>query len=622
MAWRPLKKTDPDGTMLARWAASKDKRVDPYWLLAHAMKYAGFDRSYGTMPVMVELLFTIGKGGRVPTRYLLAWVAPEELEALIFLQGHLVERFQLDAPRAQGSDAVAPGGILAIDQPGLAPSWLATVIDDGLPFAHPALLKVNKSLGRIDAPRFASLWDQRGTPPGASAAAHWITSSVPFGRELTQEAMHALIGNTYATLDEAKTYATADYTRLAHGSPHGCGVTQLFAADDVALADRSRREFDGWAPTEVIGVQLPAPAIQDTAGAWLGFYALAALRHAADRATKATKGGPWRMVANLSYGSLAGPHDGSSMFEKAVDELVSTVQAPSCLRITLASGNARGLPIHAQRTVTTGGSGRFRVTIPPDNPRESYCELWLPSEDDDGNPLNPAMLSFTITAPDGAAHAVTCGSAHLHFEGTATKPSAGAVFARKVAQGLDGTMLLLLVRPTRNNSRGDRASAGVWTIDVTSKHSHPVTVHGWIERNDLVGTLRRTQQTRFEADPTDPEHVNPDRSLSHCAHGMEVTVAGAVVQSPGRMSEYTGRGFAGGRMRPDWYAPGDATPGTRGVLVPGRLSGQWTRMTGTSIAAAWVSRWLMAGADPAELRPTTESDRQMGPPMQRTVRGA
>lgn len=615
--------TDAHEAQLAQWAADAQRRVDPYWLLADRMGYAGFDRSAGTLlPVMIEHDKEVGAPPRVRSRYELAWKAPVDLFSLISQQPDRVRRFQLDAPRALGPRDGTEGGTLGSMSTveGRPPVVLAAVIDDGLPFAHPKLLARN---GGAIVPRFDSIWDQRGTPPGASAQPPWTTSGVPFGARLTNAGMQALVGPTYAGLNEARAYALARYPVQDGRSPHGCGVTHLLAGCEVDLPDGSRRDFASWLATPIVGVQLPRPALNDTAGAWLGFYALAALRHAVDEAGRIANLHHWHLVANLSYGSLAGPHDGSSMFECAVDELVTWARGKKQkLEIVMASGNSRHLPIHAQSTLAPSGSGALRCVVPPDNPRECQIELWLPALDDGGAPLDPTRISATITPPGGAAHAVACGSAHLLRESAASAPCAGVVFARSVAQGLHGTMLTLLVRPTACNGQADRARAGLWRLDVHNAHGSAVTVHARVERNDLVGRTRRAQQVRLEADPLGSSMITADATLSHCAHGAVVLVAGAVQQDTGVIANYTGRGWANGRMRPDWYAPGDRNAALRGVPVPGLLAGQTTRMAGTSIAAAWVSRWLSTGADGAELRPTLESMNQVGPPMQRTVRGA
>ncbi len=624
MCWHKLRPdaSDPQEVLLAMWVARVDRRVDPYWLLADRMGYAGLDRSAGRLlPVMIEHDKPVSINPRkfAPARFELAWKRPQAIFELIAKELSEIRRFQIDVPRAQGPEAETEGGPLDIEpiDGSQSPAKLVAVIDNGLPFAHPDLLSRG---GNTIVPRFDSIWDQRDD---AAAPPDWVTTLTPFGALLTQTAMQTLIGSTYSGLDEVRAYAQASYPVLDGSTPHGCGVSHLLASCKVGLMDGSRRDFNAWSATAIIGVQLPRPKLEDTAGAWLGFYALAALRHAVNRAGDIAKANRWHLVANLSYGSLGGPHDGSSMFERAVDELVVWARGPtrkSKLDVVMASGNSRHQPVHAVSKLPAGGSAHMRCVVPPDNPHECQFELWLPAKDEVSAPLDPTDITVTVTPPGGAPQTVSCGSAYLLFEATASTPCAGVVFAHHVAQGLNGTMALLVVRPTVCNGQDDRARAGRWTLDVHSTHAAAVTVHLRAERNDLVGRTRRSQQARVEADPQGSSQITADGTLSHCAHGIEVVVAGAVQQDSNTVSFYTGRGWANARMRPDWYAPADANAALRGVLVPGIRAGQVSRMAGTSVAAPWVARWLSSGADPAELGPTYEAAHQLGPPMLRTVR--
>lgn len=616
---------DPDEARLARWVAQPSRRVEPYWLLADRMGYAGFERAWPRLPVMIEHAapVTAEGSGRAKSRFELAWKQPRDLFALIDRDPAAIRAFQLDAPRAVGPEASTAGGTLdaqSIDER-LDPTRLVAVIDDGLPFAHPGLLE--RSPAGAIAPRFESIWDQADRPAGV--APPWTAAAQGYGALLDKAAMQTLVGATYAGLDEARAYAKARYPVRDGRTSHGCGVTHLLAGSDVALTDGARRDFAAWSATPIFGIQLPRPKLEDTAGAWLGFYALAALRHAVNEATTLTRPLRWHLVANLSYGSLAGPHDGSSMFERAVDELIEWAADPRRrfrLDVVMASGNSRHLPVHAVAPLAAGGSAHPRCVVPPDNPHDCQYELWLPEHDDGGAPFDPAHLELTVTPPDGPAQVVTCGSAHLLHAPGAALPCAGVVFAPKVAQGLYGTMVALVVKPTVCNGAANRAPAGRWTLDVRSTHGRPVTLHLRAERNDLVGRTRRAQQARVEGDPQGTSFVTADGTLSHCAHGKCVTVGGAVRQDSATIRDYTGRGWANGRMRPDWYAPGDVSAALRGVLVPGLLAGQMNRMSGTSIAAPWIARWCSSGSAPAELRPTFDSDDQIGPPMLRTVRAA
>jgi hypothetical protein len=599
--------TTPYGTVLAQWAAS-GRAVDPYWLLSDAMGHPALDTT-ARWPVMLER----EQAPAGQSRFVLAWKSATDLPALIAVQPAIWRRWQLDAPRSVGAD---PDARLPSPQPAALEQLLRhhCVIDDGIPFAHRSLLGIDAQ-ARV-TPDTIWLWDQGSRAAGA----HWSSASLPFGVALSHGAIAGLVGATSAQLDERRSYRQAQYLGDRARTPHGVGVTHLFAGRDVALPDGSRADFRTWRPAPLLAVQLPRPALADTAGAWLGFYALAALREATRvvmaRAAAAER--DWQLVVNLSYGSAAGPHDGSTMFERALDEwidavgvLSSPVQGESTaipasrrLQVVMASGNLQGAQVHARRVVRAGSPGRFSLFVPPDHPRETYVECWLPAAADDGSDLDLAHWNIHVTPPGGATQRFAAGQAALVHEHTTLPPSGGAVFARRVAQGEQGTMFLLLLRPTRI-ARADRARAGTWAIDIEHGSAAHASVRAWVERSDLIdGPVRRPQQARFLADPSDPGHLPADGSLSHCAHAAHVAVAGAVRQSDGVIASYTGRGHAHGHARPQWYAAGDRGSAISGVLVPGQHAGQWARLGGTSAAAPWVARWIASGHRAQDLRAT------------------
>lgn len=618
MDWYPLtpQGATPDEALLADWLATANVAVEPYWLLAHAMGYPGFPRAPELLPVMMERMV------RPPTsssRFELVLRARNALPSLIrdLRRGNLT-RFQLDAPRTgnveptlQAFNVPPCGGLTE------APLRLMGVIDDGLPFAHPNLLRVNGD--SILYPRTLCLWDQGGTQ-----GMGWTSRGLPMGAELRFHTMRRLIGPRLGTLNERAVYRRAGYKQHLGRLPHGCGVTHFLADNDPSLPDGSRRDVAPVHHMHLLAVQLPARAVHDTAGAWLGFYALHGLRYIVRRASQLARrlGRSWHLVVNLSYGSVAGPHDGSTMFEQAMDELIcDSAKAGHRLDIVLAAGNARALPVHARRTLRTSEAGIFRCAMPPDNPSESYAEFWLPDRDEQGSQVAPSVFELTLIAPNGKAHTIRAGAASLLRRPGETLACGGVVFAHRVMQGERGTMVLLMLRPTRS-VRLDRAPAGIWTVEIRHTHPSPLTVRAWVERNDLVGQTRRAQQARFIRDAADASHVTGNESLSHCAHGELVTVAGAVLDRTAQVTNYSGTGWSSGGKRPDWYASGDSSKSVGGLLVPGWHAGEYHRMSGTSIAAPWVARWLAAGSPSAARRPT-HGDRnglaQVGPPNWLTV---
>ncbi|HEX6707769.1 MAG TPA: hypothetical protein VF169_23700 [Albitalea sp.] len=625
---------------LARWVKDPSSCVDPYWLLAAAMDFSAFSPVPDKLPVLIEMAVPGGcqplSGQRCNTpdngnsRFVARWMKRTQLKTLIRLvRSGRASRFQLGAPRTAGlgarsgiSIAAPASGPVADGAP--APALPSSriylgIIDDGFPFAHPNFARYDDETGRRST-TILSVWDQTRR---SERRRHWKRHG--FGQLLSGASIDVLTRKAMRRghQGEAEVYEQAKYKPGMVDTPHGCGVAHLFAGQAVKLADASRDALSGM-KGHVVCVQLPDDrTIEDTAGGWLGFYALAGIRHIVEAAAEHAGGTPWHVVVNISYGGIAGPHDGTSMLEQAMAEAhqqVAELGRDCSLDIVLAAGNTRGKRIHAQRELGAhDDKGKtFRFFTPPDNPRESYLELWIPEKDET---FEPKHIGVTLTAPTGEAVTLRIGQAQVLNQGGEHGLCAGIVFAHRVAQGRRGTMVLVLVRPTQACRHNDCAPAGVWTLNVTNASDRAVTLHGWVERNDMVVRRRRVQQARFVEDPDDPKHVNDDLTLSSVAGGEGVLVVGALRQSDREVAPYSGGDARVPEIKPDYFAMSDRSPALPGVIVPGFHSGNWSRMSGTSVAAPWVARWIVSGQSEKvrAVRPGEAAPPASSPEASRTI---
>ena len=361
-----------------------------------------------------------------------------------------------------------------------------------------------------------------------------------------------------------------------------------------------------------------------------------------------------QIVVNISYGAMAGPHDGSSMVEEALAELVNLREG---LHIVTAAGNAHRSQAHAALDLALGQPGVFTWCVGADNPLESYLEVWLPSHSMPSPRSGVAHevpgnahwgFHLRVLTPDGLSMAIHLGQARVLVDSQSAqqRPIAGVVFARKVAQGKNGTMVLIAVAPTRaepERRTGDRPLGlhGNWQVEVchvagpsdaSSDTRH--RIHAWAERNDLVyGNVRRQQSTVFAAEqPPEPTEFTPRSAqqqrqptrgdwtpspepyqLAYTlgslaggkagSAGRKVLVAGAYRRGDGEPTPYssggpsteparTSRGATTRRESPDVDAPSDESVSVRGTRSAGMLAGGVTRLSGTSAAAPQVTRWL------------------------------
>lgn len=520
---------------------------------------------------------------KLTARHFVARIAPANVPTLLLCREDVV-RFQLGIPRLPESDPT-PRTIVGVT-PNVQRGVVVGVIDDGCAFANPNFC----SPGGV--PRVRYLWDQdhariptpsepkSGGPVGSPGG--WkLPLGFKYGAELSYVELKAAVAQR-ADGDELAPYRSIDYVPIRaephvnatqtggvvpagtmRRGTHGTSVMDLAVGGHPPLAQQNATEAATTWPARdsaqawpVVFVQLPTRTVLDTSGGSLGVHVLDGIRYIIDRAVRIAPatddradGGPlgepsdlelnagatafWpnRVVINVSYGAIAGPHDGTSILECAMAE-IARGQRPPCW-IVVAAGNAHQSRSHARLRLQRGGgvAGQFTWRVGPDNPLESYLEVWLPAKDDLGFKLSDdAARAFLLTVypPGGASpRTVRCGDAAVLRRDASEggQPLAGIVYARKVAQGNHGTMILLALRRTAAplagsvDGGGDTVAAphGDWQVSVSWAPTEPAQprhaiVHAWVERNDLLfGNLRRQQSTIDDDQPVpDPTEFTPE----------------------------------------------------------------------------------------------------------------
>lgn len=491
-----------------------------------------------------------------------------------------VARLQLGVPRLPANEGSMPptSREVVLLEGTFKPRVVVGIIDDGCAFAHPALTRDDGT------PRVHFLWDQNSRrDPGGQ----WYRNlPFPYGWELRHDTMTKASCTALRTGDTSMAYWEVQYAPVAlgldrHGTDprnqprdamrtrtHGHSVTHLAVGieggrhpldDQRALSafDAASPRLDGAAGWPIVFVQLPTRTTLDTSGGSLAVHALDALHYIISRAERlpyddggvspdgAARSGPLRraklpdeteepgdnlypenwILVNLSYGAIAGPHDGSSILEQALAEVVGT--SGRFCKMTLAAGNAHRTRTHAMLSLAEGEGGELKWSVGPDHPFESFLEIWLPGADVRGFALSDADIAnvfITVTPPDGSGScSVRSGSGCLLAdEAQQGGVVAGFIRARRVVQGLNGTMVLLTVARTRAPLLGECDEAGPvgphgdWRVEIgwgtergDSLSDRPtrrqVDIHAWAERNDLVFGNLRAQQGKVVADVQVPE---------------------------------------------------------------------------------------------------------------------
>lgn len=501
------------------------------------------------------------------------------------------------------------------------------VIDDGCPFARKAFM--TETGGRL-----AHLWQ-----PGAwsSQHRHWPASAL--ADQLRK-----------ARGDDQRAYAVLGLRSLRRRATHGAHVLDVFAGPVPARArvspsrlkaeggDGSAHRAPAWGASgdtasraPIVFVQLPPEAIEDPTGRWLGRYVLEGVDFIVQAAidlcsAKSGGGAPLpRVVVNISWGPQTGPHDGSSLLERALTQRVQqAMQHGLDLHLVLPAGNSHEARAHAQWAAREGCPA-LHWQVMPDADHPQFLEIWWPADTDvDG-------ARVTVTAPDGSTtDNLDDGGRGQHgvFESDA---GWWLVVVPHPSGHRHRQMALVALAPTRPAAGRDRAPHGRWTVSVeaASDRDDNEPVHVYVARNSANMNGGRRSQDSYLYDPAyeatrhgrwprqepDTSLVRREDTLSGMATGPGVSVIGGYVLAkeegaPDRAAPYTSSGPRTGGRVPDWSQPSDESPFLRGIRASGVRDGTSIRLVGTSAAAPQLARKL-ANRDP--LPPTGPSSARGAP---------
>lgn len=454
------------------------------------------------------------------------------------------------------------------------------VIDDGLPFAH---AKFRQWDGKAWHTRVRYFWDQ-----GRDASGGWrVPGDLGYGRELDAAAIDALMKaatRANGTLDEDAVYAAAGYERMRHRSTHGSVVADIAAGAPDPLHPGAKP--DAACQADLVFIQLPRTAVDDFAAGALEAFIVDALRY-----TDARSGGR-PLAINLSYGTFAGPHDGTSLLDVAFDAFLAG--RDDCV-LVVPAGNTRDTRTHAYVQLDGKATQALRWQVQPDDATDTFMEVWLP-----GAPPNPVKVRLLPPGTDPGISEnlipfIGASDARIGCD-AAGRPVCGVLHPARCATGRNGTMVLAAIAPTRARPGRAAAPAGTWTVQLRTTGA-PVKVHAWIERDD--GSLATGgKQSRFEEGSA---ALSEACTLGSFSHADAIVVVGGCIddeRGPRPLTAYTGCGpsrVPGARTGPDAVAGSEESVTLTGLRAAATHSGDSVRLAGTSVAAPVVVRQAVNG---------------------------
>ena len=489
---------------------------------------------------------------------------------------------------------------------------VVAVIDYGCPFLHDHFCYGSTT-------RVAALWDQgaRSNPGDKndqdSLDRGWAVP-VDFGHgyELGAKAMNAMreqLCAANADFNEATAYAGIKYLtanddprRRVHFATHGAHVLDMAAGGLDPLTDQA----DHASNARLVFVQLPALTAADSAGGSLGAHLLDAVRYVLHVCAPEAK-----LVINISYGSFAGPHDGTSLIERALDELLDIRR--DNFAIVLGAGNARGAACHVRRRVAFERSALLHLNMVAGDSTDTFVEVGYTPP-----PLGQHLEVRVRRANEKWGHWVGPKQSAKLLD-LASDEVVGQVMhgagkpASRFGQkpGRSRAMILLALRPSATpiDDDGPLVDAGLWEMEIqlvgATVHSKPVELQAWIERDDPADYSGRSQSSFLGLEPDDSHDC-----LSSIATGIHTVVVGGFRVSDDSVTAYSSRGPRRPDQLPLILAACELDETEPGINAAAVRSGETLKMNGTSVAAPVLARRLMNAMIDSKPKPIRREDWQ------------
>lgn len=520
----------------------------------------------------------------------------------------LVKRMELGLPAGQNvDDPTAPNPKAGTAASAQLSGKVLGVIDGGFAFANANFLRQ----GRTRIQRF---WRQDKQGVGNAPA------GLGYGHELSAAQInHAMQSNIYGGLVDE----TAVYDHFQMGMElnkrvnHGTHVLDIAAGPRTVLTQIAgvpphldappswAQADDDASQCDIVAVQLDWHTVVDTSGGSMTVHIMDALMYLLSQCAPSAK-----LAVNLSWGTLAGPHDGSSVLEAAMGQLVQ-LKADG-LQIVLPVSNNYQSRTHANLTLAKGESAVLHLRGQPDDITQNFLELWVPA--------GAQGITVEVTPPGQASLPPLAWGESGSWNTRQGAPLCALIYPESVAIGVNGTCALVAVSPTFSFKKNiPVAPSGVWQIKLTNTLPGKVTVDAYVERDDqIIGVRTGARQSHFEDrfyntsgdpdqwvdHPDNPSLIRRSGNFNSIGTGARTVSVGGKRISDDSWARYSPRKPDPDASRPerpgvvkvpDTHAYSDENPILLGLKAAGTRSGGVARLVGTSDAAPQVTRKILNG---------------------------
>ena len=257
------------------------------------------------------------------------------------------------------------------------------------------------------------------------------------------------------------------------------------------------------------------------------------------------------LVILLGLGTNAGSHTGTSALGLMIDEM----SLYNGTAFVIAAGNETGFD-HHYRGTTTPANPSHQVEIRVDEPVAGFSmELWGQDVD---------VYSIGVLSPSGQKiPPKTIRTDQAETIRFLVENTVITLYSRITAIESSGQLIFLRIQDPL---------PGIWTFTITNQLDLSGTFHLWLPcRNfvpDSVGFLRS----------------DPDTIVTGPGNARSPITVGAYDHNTGGIYIHSSRGYSrNGQIKPELAAPGVS------ILAASLRPGSYTRITGTSAAAAYVA---------------------------------
>ena len=292
----------------------------------------------------------------------------------------------------------------------------------------------------------------------------------------------------------------------------------------------------------------------------------------ADKANDLGKSG---IVTNLSLGTQFGPHDGTSLFESALNQLVTKDHL-----ITVSAGNSGDRKVHYGHDFSSGEERTLEVSVPEYSPLTNTSDFFTL----DGYYDSGGNLFVQVEGPNGdLTQPIEKG------ESASYDLTGGSVLISNGSSGLNNdNEIYVRVGDLDGNSPPD---TGNWTVRIGGISEARLDI--WIADNLLGGSYRflefpQGDTTMTIAEPGNAENLLTVGSFNSRNSWGSYSIGGFPI---GELSSFSSKGpTRDGRVKPDIIAPGAWVVSTlaESATVQNYLKvpdGKHWALAGTSMAA-------------------------------------